>query len=61
MQENQINLQDAMNVPEVKAAAEYGVDIQMLLSNLNRSVSERIRRHQIALDAVQKLRRAKFL
>lgn len=40
-------------------AAEYGIDVSMLADNLNRSVTERIRRHQIALDTVVKLRKAK--
>ncbi len=45
--------------PELAAARDYGVDIQMLIDNMNRSVSERIKRHQIALDTFQKLRSAK--
>ena len=43
----------------VKAAEEFGIDIQALKDNLKLSYEERIRRHQIALDAVEKLRRAK--
>lgn len=42
-------------------ARKHGVDIQMLRDNLKRSVSERIRRHQIALDTCHKLRNAKKL
>ena len=45
--------------PELAAARDYGVDIQMLQANLNRPVIERIRRHQIALDTFEKLRKAK--
>jgi len=48
-------------VPELAAARDYGVDIQMLQANLNRPVIERIRRHQIALDTFEKLRKAKQL
>jgi hypothetical protein len=47
--------------PEIQAAINYGVDISMLSDNLKRSIAERIRRHQIALNTVQKLRKAKFL
>jgi hypothetical protein len=43
----------------VLAAADYGIDVSMLADNLNRSVTERIRRHQIALDTAEKLRKAK--
>jgi len=48
-------------VPELAAARDYGVDIQMLQANLNRPVIERIRRHQIALDTFEKLRGVKQL
>jgi hypothetical protein len=44
-----------------KAATNYGVDLSTLSDNLKKSVAERIRRHQIALNTVQKLRKAKFL
>jgi hypothetical protein len=43
----------------VQAAIDYGIDISMLKDNLKRSVTDRIRRHQIALNAAQKLRKAK--
>ena len=39
-------------VPELAAARDHGVDIAMLIDNLNRPVWERIRRHQIALDTL---------
>jgi len=48
-------------IPELAAARDYGVDIRMLQANLNRPVIERIRRHQIALDTFDKLRKAKKL
>jgi len=46
---------------EVKAAIDYGIDVSMLIDNIKRSPAERIRRHQIALNTAQKLRRAKHL
>jgi len=48
-------------IPELAAARDYGVDIRMLQANLKRPVIERIRRHQIALDTFEKLRKAKKL
>jgi len=43
----------------LRAAAAYGIDVSMLADNLKRSVTERIRRHQIALNTAEKLRKAK--
>jgi len=43
----------------IRAAADYGIDIPMLMANLNRTPAERIRRHQIALDTFNVLRRSK--
>jgi queuine/archaeosine tRNA-ribosyltransferase len=43
----------------IRAAQEYGIDVAMLLDNLKRSPAERIRRHQIALETVEQLRKAK--
>jgi hypothetical protein len=37
------------------------IDMQMLKDNLKRSYAERIRRHQIALETMQKLQKAKIL
>ena len=48
-------------IPELASAHEHGVDISMLLANLNRSVAERIKRHQIALDTYDKLKKARKL
>jgi hypothetical protein len=45
----------------VRKAAEFGIDISALRDNLKRSYDERIRRHQIALNTVEKLRKAKSL
>ena len=45
----------------IQAAIDQGIDVSMLADNLQRSVAERIRRHQIALNTVKKLRKAKRL
>ncbi len=47
--------------PALAEAARYGVDIPLLLDNLKRPVSERLARHQAALDAIQQLQKAKPL
>ena len=46
---------------EIAAAAEAGIDIDMLEANLARSPIERIKRHQIAFNTAEKLRKAKRL
>lgn len=43
----------------IRAAADYGIDIPMLIANLARTPAERIRRHQIALETFKALRKAK--
>jgi hypothetical protein len=43
----------------IKAAEEFGIDISALKDNLKLSFDERIRRHQIALNTIEKLRKAK--
>jgi hypothetical protein len=43
----------------IRAAIDYGIDVSMLADNLRRSVTDRIKRHQIALNAAAKLRKAK--
>ena len=47
--------------PYLKEARDYGVDIQMLMDNANRSVTERLKRHHIALKTLNKIRNAKRL
>ena len=54
----QRNNKSARSSP-VDAAAEFGIDIEALKDNLKRSPAERIRRHKIALNSIEKLRRAK--
>jgi len=43
----------------IRAAADYGIDIPMLIDNMARTPAERIRRHQIALETFRVLRRTK--
>jgi hypothetical protein len=45
--------------PMLAEAARNGIDVQMLLDNLKRPISERIRRHGIALDAMMRLQKAR--
>ena len=43
----------------IRTAAANGVDVGQLRDNLALTVSERLRRHQLALDVVETLQRAK--
>lgn len=45
----------------IQAAADYGIDIAQLRDNLALPVAERLRRHQIALNTVELLQKAKRL
>lgn len=45
----------------IKAAADYGIDIPMLMANLARTPAERVRRHQLALDTFNALHKAKLV
>ncbi len=45
----------------IHAAADYGIDIPMLIDNIARTPAERIRRHQIALETFKALRKAKLV
>jgi len=42
----------------IEVAADYGIDVAQLRDNLALTVAERLRRHQIALNTVEKLRKA---
>jgi hypothetical protein len=42
------------------AAVEYGIDVEMLRANLALTPAERFRRHQIALNTVEMLRKAEL-
>ena len=46
---------------DIQKAIDFGIDVQMLKDNLKRSVAERIKRHQQALDFVNILKKAKKL
>jgi hypothetical protein len=50
--------QDFQNTKELAAAAEYGIDVAALMDNVQKTPAELIRRHQIALDTAEKLRKA---
>ncbi len=43
----------------IREAVEYGIDISLLRANLALTPAERLRRHQIALNTVEMLRKAK--
>lgn len=45
----------------IREAVEYGIDISLLRANLALSPAERMRRHQIALDRMRRLQKARFL
>jgi len=45
----------------IQAAADYGIDVSALIDNAGRSCTERIKRHQIALNTAEKLGKAKRL
>jgi hypothetical protein len=47
--------------PELAEARENGVDLWALWHNLQRTPAERMRRHDMAVDLMRKLRKAKFL
>jgi hypothetical protein len=42
----------------IQAAADYGIDISPLRDNLALTVAERLRRHQVALNALEMLQQA---
>ena len=47
-----------MESSAIKRAEEYGTDITLLIENLRRSPTERLRRHQAMLEFIAELRRA---
>jgi hypothetical protein len=49
----------ALSHDPIQAAIDYGIDIQALMDNLKRTPTERIRRHQIALDTLRMLQKAR--
>lgn len=42
--------------PAVKQAIEYGIDVTLLIENLRRTPTERLRRHQQVLESMIALR-----
>lgn len=42
----------------IARAQEYGIDLTLLIENLRRSPTERLRRHQAMLEFVEEVRRA---
>ena len=49
---------NAVKTDPVRAAAEFGIDIEALKDNLKLSVTERIRRHQIKLNVLIESKKA---
>jgi hypothetical protein len=45
----------------IQEAIDYGIDVSALRDNLARTPAERLRRHQIALDRMRTLQKAKRL
>ncbi len=56
-----ISKSKSLQAAEIQAAIDYGIDVSMLIDNINRSCTERIIRHQIALNTAEKLRKARRL
>ena len=61
IQKNKMPKNKSRQIDQIQAAIDHGIDISMLIQNIKRSYTERIVRHQIALNAVEKLRNAKHL
>ncbi len=43
----------------IREAVEYGIDLSLLRANLALTPAERLRRHQIALNTIETLQKAK--
>jgi hypothetical protein len=54
-----VSIKDVEHIAEIQAAIDYGIDVTMLIDNMHRSPSERIRRHQAALEIFEKLHKAR--
>ena len=52
---------NSVQTDPVQAAMDYGIDVSALIDNAGRSYTERIKRHQIALNTAEKLRKAREL
>lgn len=49
-------LRELYSRPAVKRAIEYGIDVTLLIENLRRTPTERLRWHQQVLDSMVALR-----
>ena len=58
---NRMPKSKSLRAAEIQAAIDYGIDVSMLIQNVKRSCTERIIRHQIALNTSEKLRKARRL
>lgn len=58
---NRMPTRKSLQAAEIQAAIDYGIDVSMLISNIKRSYTERVIRHQIALNSVEQLRKARKL
>jgi hypothetical protein len=54
-----LSIKDVEHIAEIRKAIEYGIDVTMLIDNIHRTPSERVRRHQAALETVEKLHKAR--
>ena len=59
--QNKLVRNNGRQIDEIQAAIDYGIDVSMLIQNMARSYTERIIRHQIALNTAEKLRKARKL
>ena len=55
------SVKDIEQIPEIRAAIDYGIDVTMLIDNIHKTPAERVRRHQAALETVEKLQKARRL
>ncbi len=58
---NRMPKSKSLRAAEIQSAIDYGIDVSTLIDNINRSYTERIIRHQIALNMAEKLRKARRL
>ncbi len=61
LNKSKIRKSKSQDVNEIQAAIDHGIDVSMLIQNISRDCTERIIRHQIALNTVEKLRKARRL
>ena len=61
IQKNKMPKNKSRQIDQIQAAIDHGIDISMLIQNISRGCTERIIRHQIALNTLEKLRKARRL